>query len=325
MSKIPTDFILRPITPEPYGSIEGPWNIGDPVHEVLTLLALDETIKNFDASLPPLIAGIPQGLLSLNSASDHNIYPERMDSSVMQFLRGVIWPDDPRGYLFDDDSNLDYSTGIRWYYEFLYGSICDYENLIARSHRGNLQFFHSMAVQKDDLPNETKKQILDWMTFCIEVLRNNISPNLRIMSHPLLNRLFPGHRNITIKQLMLSEQISDLGFQQRICGILLHLIQDSYFYGHVSRNDEGKIHQFLVYQLQDSDKHSKYDKWWGGNTLGERINNTPGAKEAFKYSVEVLKRVLGEESLESVFDYIDGVVLNLAHNAIKAGSGNNFV
>ncbi len=300
-------FVNMEITP--FGSIEGPWNIGDPVHEVLTLLTIDAVKSN---QSHPLIDDVPVGLISEDSATDHNIAPEKTDVSVHQFIRGIVWPDDPRGFLFDDHTTLDYSTGYYWYTEFSSGSPHDPEKLIARSHRGDLQFFHSMASVEGEDTYLTLENIMAWSHVCIDLLRGNQDPSKLVQDNKFLSKMFPANRNIPIRELFLGGDLNILQFQQRICGVFLHMIQDSYFFGHVVRNPDNKIKQFRAYQNQDASEHKKYDNWWDGGNLRNRIDNTPGARNALSFGSNIFSAVLSNESTESVLNKMHDIVFKLA-------------
>jgi hypothetical protein len=98
--------------------IEGPLNMNDPVHEVLSLVAIRKAMD--------ILGKTPTGLLgvdiskfpALSSTDGHNIDARSIDKSAQQFVRGVMWPDDPKGWLFDDDSGTEnYSSGLKWYVE----------------------------------------------------------------------------------------------------------------------------------------------------------------------------------------------------------------
>jgi hypothetical protein len=86
------------------------------------------------------LAGVRAKFPALSSTDGHNIDARSIDKSAQQFVRGVMWPDDPKGWLFDDDSGTeDYSSGLKWYVEFDAKYKDQADKLIGRSHYGDLQ------------------------------------------------------------------------------------------------------------------------------------------------------------------------------------------
>jgi hypothetical protein len=116
---------------------------------------------------------------------------KRWSVDQFEYIRGVVWNDDPACALFNDskDRNSDYAIGVDWLLTFKKKEWVRYitaalqfanpggatraimeaernkaENqIINRSHYGNLQFLHSMACEEGEEPAETKRKIMIWL------------------------------------------------------------------------------------------------------------------------------------------------------------------
>jgi hypothetical protein len=311
--------------------IEGPWNLKDPVHEVLTLRVIKEALDRIAAegwTAGGLLGGVDAtGIPELSSKKGHNLAPEKhINKSLQQFIRGVVWPDDPRGLLFDEPAGTtDYSTGIAWYREFTPKKVTDSKALTARSHFGDLQFLHGMATQDGELAYMTAEKMRAWARFLADVSTGQIDPDDKVDAHQTPSLLFPAHRDITIKTLFGHETATDAETRQRAAGALMHLIQDSHAQGHVDRDPKtGHVREFHAYGTQDHDKHTAADKWAEGKDLGERIKNTPGAEAAIQKCKEVLVMLDQGKPTNEVIAYLDRTVLALDPAARAAGPGADF-
>jgi hypothetical protein len=307
-------------------SLEGPFNKGDPVHEVLTLRAIKDALTQLkDQGKKPgsLLGGVDtKGIPSLSSKSGHNLAPEKLNKTLHQFIRGVIWPDDPKGLLFDEPSGLtDYSSGAAWYEEFDVDEIGDPAALIARSHYGDLQFFHAMASSDGEKPGETKAKIAKWSRFLIDVSTGRIDANKTVAEFATAKELFPSHTTITVKELFGYAKASDDEVRQRAAGALMHMIQDSHAKGHAEREASGEIKEFHAYGGQDHAQHGAHDAWAGGADLGKRIKNTAGAERAIEKCKDVLVLLDQGASTDDVLKYLDDQVLKLSSAATPAGPG----
>ena len=309
--------------------ILGPWNKGQAVHETLTVLAVGRAIailkaegrdpgpllKDFDISKLP----------KLDAKFDFD--PVDADKSFQQFIRGVVWADDPKGLLFNKaEDATDYSSGLMWYSEFSAGEKGQFsaskDDLIARSHFGDLQFFHGMASADSELPSVTKTKMLTWARFLVDVAAGRLSPTTKLKDIPQIASLFPANADWTVKRLFVFEKATDLQARQRAVGVLFHMIQDSFAHGHVQRDPAtDDIQEFHAYGSQDEDEHASYDELGKGKNLGEQIQNTLGAPSALKRCAEVLVRIARGESTDEIVDYIDTVVLRLAPNQFYSGPG----
>ena len=186
----------------PAYAVSGPWGRGSPVHEVLTLSAIRRAME----VLPPdqrgeLLRGVNfDKLPNLDSQSAYDLNTKQIDPSAQQFVRGVLWPDDPKGYFFDDPRTTeDYSSGARWLEEFDKDERNDPAALIARSHYGDLQYFHGMAPVDNQNPQTTKDNMLNWSRFLTDVSTGRIDPDVKVADVPLTKDLFPAHGGSTVK------------------------------------------------------------------------------------------------------------------------------
>jgi hypothetical protein len=309
--------------------ILGPWNKGQAVHETLTVLAVDKAIQSLkDAGIDPgvLLSAFKRDKIPQESAK-FGFDPEYADRSFMQFIRGVVWADDPKGLLFDkDEDTTDYSSGYMWYSEFSSGEkgkfAADKSDLIARSHFGDLQFFHGMASRDNESPFDTKDKMLNWAGFLIDVASGRLSPNTKISAIPAIKDLFPANANWTVKQLFVYANASDVQARQRAVGTLFHLIQDSFAHGHVQRDPAtDDIEEFHAYGSQDEDEHAGFDELGPGKTLGQQLDATVGARSAIKRCAEVLVMIARGDSTGAIVDHLDKVVFKLSPKLFMAGPG----
>jgi hypothetical protein len=309
-------------------NIRGPWNTKHSVHEVLTLLAIRQASQAARAQhIRNLTAGVEEDELpSLSQTGSPDLEPENQPHYLHQFLRGVVWADDPLGLLFDNEEDMtDYSSGIQWYWNFDPNYRRDRANLEARSHFGDLQFFHSMATADSESAATTKQQALEWARFVIDVAAGRTDGDRRLETIPLTHRLFPSNQSWTIKRLFGWGGASDRDVRQRAVGILFHLIQDSHAHGHVDRDPAtDDIREFHSYTNQDDEEHGHFDAWGPGSTLGEHVRNTPGAASAVDQCAHVL--VMMEQNLptDDIVGYLDHTVLRLAPSTRQSGPGDEF-
>ena len=138
--------------------IEGPWNLKEPVHENITLAAL-------------IAAGIIPNTTKLNTAT----------SETREFIRGVMWNDDPECLLFDDrtDDNWNFSSGLMWWSHYVEEKY-DKENLIGRSHNYDLQFLHAMGSTVGELPDVTLAKFMLWLEIMYKVSIEDIDSTERL-------------------------------------------------------------------------------------------------------------------------------------------------
>jgi len=212
-----TDFVDHPdlkVTADPdtphfeiAGSLEHAFH--QPVHENLTLAALfhmgDEgwTQTRGDTKFD----GIAHPEIWYAGNQETIKWARRQ----FEYMRGVIWNDDPTCMMFNDktDDNSSYGTGYDWYMQFKeldrnqgpigltqklrYPSDEAWQNhvnhsLIRRSHFEDLQFLHSMACSKSELASETKHKIMIWLEVMYQVANREgkyDGGNIQIRDTPL--------------------------------------------------------------------------------------------------------------------------------------------
>lgn len=314
--------------------LEGPWNKGDPVHEVLTL----ETLKAATGGTPKesrgdLLKGVNDDKLPKGtSTSAHNLAPESdIDRSAQEFIRGVVWPDDPKCLLFDDPKGTtNYSSGAAWYEEFDEDEKDDKKALTARSHYGDLQFFHAMASKDGEKAEETKKKMMAWAEFNVSVATGKIGPDTKLDEIEGIQELFKEQKGFTVKDLFGGsaaggKALSGDDVKQRAAGALLHMIQDSHAQGHCERDPvTGEIKSFHSYGGQDHTKHGAKDAMGPGKNLDEHLKNTPGALKAIEQGAKVLKMMDGKQDTADIMKVLDEEVFKLAPETEDAGAGAAF-
>lgn len=287
----------------PKFQVEGPWNIGDPVHETITNLALQR-------------AGIVAPGTSFQ------------DRPVWEYIRGVIWNDDPEGLLFDhNETETDnWSSGVEFVGKFnrYQGMATDgtmfgpSDPLLARSHFGDLQCLHAMATRDGEAAHDTRHRILLWSEFFYGVATGHIdgAKELGTIDLGQIELLFP-NSHVSVRTLFLIGRVGDL--RHRAMGALLHMIEDSYAKGHVQRDVRWKIQEFHSYINQDSHKHGDEDVLAAGG-----IDAMPGAKMAVRQCAEVLKMWKSGARWEQLRTYLEDNVFQLLPTARPASPGDEF-
>lgn len=259
--------------------IEGPLSIGDPVHENLTAHSLRQA-----------------GLLL---ASEDYGSPQ-----AWEYVRGVIWNDDPEILLLkrDDLDAKKFTWGVEWLKKFK-----DAEGrarkkevfsvgapLTARSHFGDLQFLHGMAAQDGDAAAKTHSAVMRWAEFTYRTAIGEVEPDMFLSAVPVagMAELFAGQTQ-TVAGLFGADRVGDL--RRRAMGSLLHLIQDSYAAGHTEREEKdgyrrGAVVCFYSYAQQDHAKHAADDGWRGKGSVSGRLAKVKGAQDAIEVGADLLSR-----------------------------------
>ncbi|WP_156370400.1 MULTISPECIES: hypothetical protein [unclassified Acidovorax] len=149
--------------------------------------------------------------------------------------------------------------------------------ILQRSHFGDLQFFHAMAVEGEPALI-TQRKILEWARFAYDVSEGRIETNA-IVSTPsvgAVSALFPvsansQHSKLDVTRLFTQgssdtspQRVRDMAF-----GSILHMIQDSFSKAHVERlpGDSGRqawppdrVVRFHAYARQDHSLHADADE-----------------------------------------------------------------
>lgn len=283
--------------------VEGPWNVGDPVHESITNAAL-------------------QGAELIKHGTQFN------DPSVWEYLRGIFWNDDPEGFFFDNnDTETDnWSNGVAFLSHFtshkhnatngkVFGPGAP---LLARSHFGDLQCLHAMASRDGEAATTTRDAILRWTEFFYGVAIETVSGTdpLAQMETGRINEWFP-ESPLTIQTLLLIGQKGDV--RHRAMGALLHIVQDSFAKGHVERTPAGTIMEFHSYIHQDSSKHELDDV-----IPPEGLKAMPEAQLAIRQCRGILELYKDSTAWATVRKHLEAQVFALSLNARPSSPGQAY-
>jgi hypothetical protein len=199
------------------------------------------------------------------------------------FVRGVFWNDDPKADLWSNDkSKGPDSLGAAWYSNFLVVKqrataekphfFRGGDDLLGRSHFGDLQFLHAMADGDEVAPEETRRKIMAWLEFAYRVAKGDIPGGQRVadVRVPGIAALF--EKDQRILEGTVAELFRDADVKEVAAGSFLHVLQDSYAGGHVQREKKdrrvntldyfgrGGVLRFHSYAKQDEDRHKADDR-----------------------------------------------------------------
>jgi len=314
--------------PEKLYSIEGPWNIGDPVHENLCL------------------AAIYQQRMVLNDVANANFNVLWASPALNEYLRGVFWNDDPEVLMFYEVVKSDsvFSNGAAWYAHFQAGkeaSSNDLSNLTGRSHFWDMQFLHGMACVTGEPPATTRQRALMWAEFMYKVSvgqpvsgsKTTDRSNPNVVAETLLNAVqippTPSAGQSTIASyfsnasdptssatigylLTRNDPYDALKMGRRAIGSVMHLIQDSFARGHTRRvllnpddvvsasvhsitfkpgtwGQWGNVITFHAYHGQDEDVHSSFDSYGEMDPTNlNSFNGLVGGRDAISNCAKLL-------------------------------------
>ena len=158
-----------------------------------------------------------------------------------EVIRGVIWNDDPSCLLFKDNpgSNHDFGVGLEWLGAF---ESDDPRGMTRRSHFGDLQFLHAMAAFKGETAQNTKDNVMLWMS----VLYKLACGNQDVSEQDTLGGVFNGKffndsstptSKSSLKDLLLATttRYMSVDVKLRALGVCIHVISDSFAVGHTKR------------------------------------------------------------------------------------------
>ena len=179
--------------------------------------------------------------------------PALAHKSHTQFIRGVVWADDPEGLLFDKPQRHSPTTarascGTEHFKEGKQGK---FDTLTARSHFGDLQFFHGMASSDKEAPKTTKAHMLNWARFLVNVATGATLTFTKLKDVAEVSALFPKLGGRTVKELFGWGAGHFEDIRQRAVSALFHMIHYSCAGGHVERNSAGEIEQVPRISGQD--------------------------------------------------------------------------
>ncbi|KAI2629807.1 hypothetical protein GGR54DRAFT_279994 [Hypoxylon sp. NC1633] len=277
-----------------------------------------------------------------------------LNDKQWEYMRGLVWNDDPSCYLFEDysDDNHHFSNGIQWFNDFERGPP---DCMIQRSHHGDLQFLHGMAATDGEEPKETQRKMLKWLEVMYKLACGNqgVSEQDQLKQH--LEEWFtdttePSSQS-TLRDMLLASTpfYNHVDIQRRALGLCLHIIADSYAVGHTQRclknpdsyqgrdddgrmifksgtyGDWGAVKVFHCYSGQDTDRHSYYDGLEGGSLPIpknlESFNSIIGARSAIEVSTRLINFCAdGINWGDGVEAFLATEVIGLAENAQPANT-----
>lgn len=289
-----------------------------PVHEQMTIAALIHSDYHLDSSLT-----------FIKLRDNPTARPE-----INDFVRGVIWNDDPECELFDQDSNnnLSYGAGLVWLAKFGYGSVsadAEKSELIGRSHFGDLQWLHAMSSKIGELPVDTKMKVLHWMETMYKLATGAMTADTTIQNTPLQGWFNdPGHYT-TVGGLLTHGHTGPANIQHRALGSCFHIIQDSYAVGHTRREplkpgEEIKykraVLNFHTYGGQSHD-HATFDHSKNGGVEFMDLasldswNGLVGCREGLDVCIALANYWNRKASWDEVSIWLDTVVFKVSENA----------
>lgn len=248
--------------------------ISDPVHETMTMLAYDCHAR------PHECQGSPEQ------------FDRIRDGKRLAFLvTGVEWNDDPSLMLLGDVADI--AKWRKWMLDAEDKAKCQdryapapcvgvevSDDLLYRSHYGDLQFLHAMASSETESAEETRRKMLAWAKFAYQVGVRQIDPKTTLAQLPEINALIqrPGWN---VHYLFARNVDRSASIRKIAIGSLLHLIQDSYSDAHAARvngcealsHDKGAILNFRLYKYQNPDEHKEADirpTWLDKGDLSDR-------------------------------------------------------
>lgn len=283
--------------------VEGPRNVGDPVHESITNAALQ------DAGL------VPHGT-------------RFNDPIAWEYIRGIFWNDDPEGFFFDnnDTETDDWASGATFLSHFTShkhkasdGTAFGLDALLlARSHFGDLQCLHAMAAGDGELATKTRDDIFGWLEFFYGAATGTVVETAPLGSVTVgrVHEWFP-QSSLPVRALFLIGQKGNA--RHRAAGAFLHIIQDSYAKGHVERDPSDSILEFHSYIHQNSSKHAHDDR-----IPPEGLSAMPGAQRAIQRCSTLLQLWVQNALWEDVRFYLERDVFLLAPDARPASPGESY-
>ena len=182
-----------------------------------------------------------------------------------------------------------------------------------RSHFGDLQFLHAMASKDGETAEVTRKRIVMWAEFSWNVATGQI-PSATLLTDVKIDEFseFFGNSGqdvltlYTLGNSSLRRNIRDVAF-----GSLLHLVEDSFAFGHADRAPPiagttcpgsdlahpGTIRLFRSYTNQDHKKHGAHDS---RDSYRSRLGMKPDVVDVGKVLVDKYDR---QELWSSVAGY----------------------
>lgn len=240
----------------------------------------------------PVHEEITQLIFGCDTSPDACASPD-IEFAPSSIIAGVRWNDDPPFRLATtgikecrtDQTIRVVTQPICWYHLFRHAekrartTYFDGKskrwNTMYRSHFGDLQFLHAMASRDGEPAGTTRDRVLMWAEFAWSVATGAEKPNtlLKDVKVGQFADFFPlsGQDVLdlyTLGNKALRRNLGDVAF-----GSLLHMVQDSFAFGHAERAKPvagetcpgtdlphpGRIKGFRSYSNQDHKKHGAHD------------------------------------------------------------------
>ena len=166
------------------------------------------------------------------------------------------------------------------------------QNLLRRSHYGDMQFLHAMA-SPGEAPARTRERVLHWAAFSYQVANGSIAVDapLGSLDPAWHNNILRGLGDRTVHQLFETRSVASAETIRRLAlGALLHMVQDSFSASHTGREATagdtapfGAITMFHDYGCQSPSQHAELDRadaaqWLTAATRPARDPVTLGAQ-----------------------------------------------
>ncbi len=270
-------------------------------------------------------------------------------------IAGVRWNDDPPFQLqpgegqhthCKTEETIRFTTQPRCWYELFTAAkkaaeqgevpnAASHAPLLARSHFGDLQFFHSMASQDGELAGETQRRVMIWMEFTWRVANGEYGLDSKLADVKIVGfDQFFGKSGWTVQDLFTAGnpilrgkgRVPDVAF-----GSLLHTVEDSFAEGHVQRegNSSGscssapqfaappRVIEFHSYAHQDEKKHKERDT---RNAFTEELARPINEVMVGKALKDFNERGASWETVKPYLDCVFAVV----DPSVKASAGTEF-
>jgi hypothetical protein len=257
-------------------------------------------------------------------------------------IAGVRWNDDPPFRLDEGEGQhtsckttetIRFTTQPRCWYELFTAAKKSAEQgevpnaaarspLLARSHFGDLQFFHSMASQDGELAAETQRRVMMWMEFTWRVANGEYALDSKLADVKIAGfDEFFGKSGWTVQDLFtagnpaLRRHVPDVAF-----GSLLHTVEDSFAQGHTQREDSSpgscpaplifpsppRVVEFHSYAHQDEKKHKERDSRQAfEEELARPVNVVAVGKPLVDYFEQGAGWEIVKPYLECIFAVVD--------------------
>lgn len=298
--------------------------IREPVHEYITLLALDCHPNSINCK-----------------GYELDIRRIRTSSITAPLVDGVEWNDDPSRMLLTN-----FRAATKWVYwmdhakkiakcEETEGGKCIIINetydLLYRTHYGDLQFLHAMASSNGEHPTVTLQKMMDWAEFTYKVSTGEIRATDKL---DRLEATGKSYINNYIKRGSWSvgylftkqEKISNNKVKLIALGSLLHMIQDSFSDSHVERvnscnplnHNKTDIQKFHNYSNQVATDHERADTTPDWLRNGDLNDSNP-----VRASADIIHASFNGYDWRSVELLLKNEILTLGENAQISDGGRS--